>query len=168
MNNNFNWKLQLAALVLAFFGTSHSDAQIVLRQSIASSSSSGNASGVRIHQTVGQSYSTSGYYGNQMGIRPGFQQPSNFDLSVELIDLEVKIEVYPNPAVSSFTMRSEAIMDNATVKVTDLNGKLILEKKISSFQSYTANCENWKNGLYIITLYDEHQNKNAYHLIINK
>ena len=117
MNKNFNWKLQLATLVLAFFGTSHSDAQIVLRQSIASSSSSGNASGIRIHQTVGQSYSTAGYYGNQMAIRPGFQQPSHFDLSVVLTDLELQVEVYPNPAASSFTMKSD---NNATVKVTNL------------------------------------------------
>jgi len=168
MNNNFNWKLQLATLVVAFFGTLQSDAQIVLRQSIASISSSGGVSGVRIHQTVGQSYFTSGYYGNQMAIRPGFQQPSHFDLSAEFTGLELQVEVYPNPAISSFTMRSVAIMDNATVKVTDLKGKLILEKKFSSFQSYAVNCENWRNGLYIITLYDEHQNKNAYKLIINK
>jgi len=166
MENNFNWSVFLS--VVLFFVTLQSEAQTIKRQSIGSYGSSTLSEGVLIRQTIGQPYFTAGYYGDEMGIRPGFQQPPNFSLVLINSTFNFSLDVYPNPAAYSVTIESSDVINNALLQVVDMNGKQILNEKVAELKSYLINCELWSSGFYFITLYDEQQNKYSSKLIITK
>ncbi|MBN4051185.1 T9SS type A sorting domain-containing protein [bacterium AH-315-M05] len=166
MENNFNWSVFLSVVLL--FATLQSEAQTIKRQNIGSYGSSTFSEGVLIQQTVGQPYFTAGYYGDEMNVRPGFQQPPNFSLVLINSTFNFSLDVYPNPAAYSVTIESSDVINNALLQVVDMNGKLILNEKVAELKSYLINCELWSSGFYFITLYDEQQNKYSSKLIIAK
>lgn len=146
-----------------------SNAQTVQRESIASSGTYMLADGILIQQTIGQPYFTAGFYNDEFSIHPGFQQ-SNLRMDVELINstFDLRLSIYPNPAVYSVNIVSDIIINNASLQVTDISGKLILNEKIAKLKNYQINCETWQNGLYTITISDAKNNKYSSKLIITK
>jgi len=168
MDNNLNRALFLSIVFLLLFVTLQSEAQTIKRQSIANYGSSTFFEGVLIRQTIGQPYFTAGYYGNEMKIRPGFQQPPNFSLELINSTFNLSLNVYPNPAAYSVTIESSDVINDAILQVVDINGKLILKEKVPELRSYLISCEAWPNGFYFVTLYDKHQNKYSSKLIIAK
>lgn len=153
---------------LIFF-VQNAKAQSIKRQSIASNGSSALIDGVSVQQTIGQPYFTAGFYNDEFSIHPGFQQ-SNLLMNVELINstFDLRLNIYPNPAVYSVNIVSDIIINNASLQVTDISGKLILNEKIAKLKNYQINCETWQNGLYTITISDAKNNKYSSKLIITK
>lgn len=158
----------IVAFVLVASVTS-SNAQSIQRQSIGSAGTGVIADGITVTQTVGQPYSTVGYSNDEFSIHPGFQQ-SNQIMNVVLINstFNLHLNVYPNPAVYSVNIVSDGVINNASLQVIDISGKLIVNEKIAEMRSYQINCETWQNGVYIITLSDEKNNKYSSKLVINK
>lgn len=66
---------------------------------------------------------------------------------------DTKLKAYPNPAESVITLNHEAIEENATVSITDLQGRIIITKKLAvgSTQSQ-LNVSSLAQGNYIITV----------------
>lgn len=151
---------------ISVFATLQIKAQSIKRQSIASNGSSALIDGISIQQTIGQSYFTAGYYDNETGLRPGFQQFSKFRLK-SIQSTYLNLNVYPNPAAYSVTIQSEDIIKDVLLQVTDLQGKLIFTETIAELATYHINCESWQNGIYFITLCNK-KNKYSSKLIITK
>jgi len=146
-------------------------AQSVKRQSISCVGATLLDEGSVVQQTVGQPYNTFAFYENEISVLQGFQQPSLF--KVEKITppeyrKNLKVNVYPNPASYVVTIQGEEIIKNVIVRVTDMEGRLIIARHVPEFQVYSLNCETWANGTYIITLNDENRNMTSLKLIINK
>ena len=121
-------------------------------------------------QTVGQPFNTAVSYKNKMPILSGFQQPVIFKVeTINSVLLKTfKLNVYPNPAIYSVTIKSEKLIENSIIQVTDINGRLIMSDNAMQFQTYSINCETWANGIYIITVSDKDQNVSSLKLTINK
>jgi len=159
--------LCLSMVSLSLCVTLKSEAQSVKRQSIASSGSSALTDGVSVQQTIGQPYSTAGYYDKETSIHPGFQQFSVFHLE-PILSTYLNLGVYPNPAAYAVTLESPDIIKDAFIQVTDINGKLLLSEKVAEMKTYSIHCEAWQNGSYFISLYDTQNNKYSSKLIITK
>jgi len=145
-------------------------AQSVKRHCISSYGAIVTTNDASFEQTVGQPYSTAISFGNTTAILQGFQQP--VVLKVETINSELlkvlNVNVYPNPAAVSVTIQSNGVIDNAIVRVTDINGKLILSEQVIQLQIYDINCAAWESGIYIITVSDKNQNISTNKLTVNK
>ncbi len=159
----------LFTCLILLFAVSESVAQSVQRQSIASTGTYMYSNNILIQQTIGQPYSTTTFYSKEVGFRPGFQQPSNFSLElIESTFQNINLRVYPNPAVYTVTIESSKTINDAVLQVVDMNGKLILNEKISEMKTHNINCNTWVNGVYFITLTNSQNNKCSSKLIINK
>jgi len=145
----------LSVLLILSFIPGAGNAQGIKRQNIGSYGSGGNSDGLFIGQTIGQPFFTSGYYDNQVGLIPGFQQPLVFSIStVKQIPVLTRLGVFPNPAISIVNIETPEVVENAIVRITDISGRVIWEERIPEFSSYQMDCSRWQSGLYFITVFD--------------
>ncbi len=148
----------------------NNQAQSVKRHCISSYGTIVITNNASFEQTVGQPYSTAFCSGNETAVLQGFQQPAVYrvePVNSELLKL-MNVNVYPNPAVASVTIQSDGVIDNAIIRVTDINGRLILSELAIQLQMYDINCAAWGNGIYIITVCDKNQNISTFKLTITK
>ena len=169
MKHYYYLKWCLFLVLLATISIPDTLAQAVKRQSIGSIGSGLSMSEVSVRQTVGQPYFTGGYIAGEVSLRPGFQQ-SYVTGSVKTGFAEdLSLRIYPNPAVSFVNIQSPVMLENATVRVFDIQGKTVLLENVSALREYTINCQNWREGFYFINLYDQQKNNRfSSKLIINK
>lgn len=87
-------------------------------------------------------------------------------VSVENEGNEDFIEIFPNPFSEKIMVRNTSEIENSTMKIYNLLGKNILQKKINnSFTYTTVNTNNLPSGSYILSI--ENNNKIIFnHLII--
>ena len=155
-----------------FAGTGQGHAQSIQRQSLGICGANMVSDGVLIKQTIGQPYATNTYYQNGVGYRPGFQQPTSSSLrsviAKELLQPGLNLRVYPNPAAASVKIESTELISNGFLKVMDSKGRLVLSQQLSQLKSHTLNCENWNNGLYLISVSTEGKATYSSKLLISK
>ncbi len=84
-----------------------------------------------------------------------------FSVGAAQNELENNISIYPNPAISEFTIEyKESIIKNhdVTIEVYDMSGKLVKsEQRIvnSGISYFKTNIEEFKNGIYFVRLLDD-------------
>ena len=81
-----------------------------------------------------------------------------------LIELGVVgINIYPNPNNGRFTIVNNSNTPLISVKVTDMNGKLVYRSKVNNNNQINVNLENLNRGLYLVSIITEKgiQNKNV-------
>ena len=134
------------------------DAQRIRRETISSFGSSNTIDGLPIRQTVGQPFSTVTFMDGNLGIHPGFQQTVFYGRKIETADLQQKISIYPNPAAAYIRIESSESIQHGTIKVMDMNGKSILNKKVPGSRDFMLGCNDWPDGLYVIRILDTDKN----------
>jgi photosystem II stability/assembly factor-like uncharacterized protein len=71
-------------------------------------------------------------------------------------DSKNTLKVYPNPAGESFSVEFESLSANGKLSVTDLTGRVIMEKLVGSSgngnQIMTISSANLSKGVYVLTL----------------
>lgn len=140
-------------------------AQSLQRQSVSCAGGYIYTEGTLVRQTIGQPYSTTTKYNDNITYRPGFQQPI---FKINLIHTNINLDVFPNPATNWVTLKSSKSLSNVKIQVVDISGKLIVSQEVEEFKSHTLNCEEWPNGTYVISLSDGGQNGYSSKLIILK
>jgi len=81
-----------------------------------------------------------------------------------LIELGITgINIYPNPNNGRFTIVNNSKIPLISVKVTDMNGKLVYRSKVNNNNPININLENLNRGLYLVSIITEKgiQNKNV-------
>lgn len=67
---------------------------------------------------------------------------------------KIAMTVYPNPAMEGFSIQLSRMIEeneNASICVTDLNGRMMLITSWSAGQDYGwVDTQNWSNGMYIV------------------
>ena len=79
---------------------------------------------------------------------------TNQDLAVDLIEANA-IVLYPNPTTSGVFIQSSEAIGSATLSVVDMNGKILLEGKLTANQlteGYDLNLSHFANGVYQIKI----------------
>lgn len=129
--------------------------QSLKRQTIASSVGGKTEDGVVMGQTIGQPYQTKTKESGGIFYRPGFQQPV---FRTELLKTTVAVTILPNPAIYSFFIECSDSLTNADLSAYDEAGRLVYTEHIEYFKRHEVNCNNWANGVYIITVTDKKNN----------
>ena len=74
----------------------------------------------------------------------------NNDLSQRSLDLEQRVEVYPNPAIDFINFKINSTVIKAEVWLTDLRGKIILNQIINDGEG--IDLTSFKHGIYLLLL----------------
>jgi hypothetical protein len=148
MKTNYIIQAFLGSFLL--FGYSLS-AQSLSRQTIFSTGGSNLVDGVWISQTIGQSYNTTANYSNGISYRPGFQQPACKSGDKAAV-YQLSLTLFPNPVVTSLTIRSTEAIPNAIIQVIDIKGALIYTNSVKNLTTYTIDCQHWTPGTYTLNV----------------
>ena len=101
-------------------------------------------------------------------MRPGFQQPMTLIPHRVSSTSTIALIVYPNPASGIVNVQCDEAMTNVTIKVVDITGRIVFYEQVSNFQNLKLNSEDWKNGAYVLSIYDSNNKAHTSMLIINK
>ena len=137
-------------LALLFLIGYTSQGQSIKRQSIACIGSSNLVGHVLVQQTAGQPYATGGYYAENVVVLPGFQQSNQLTVEINQTLAKVEMQVWPNPAVSSVSIVTMESISNATIKITDINGRNVSQEHFENLNSHVVDCQQWPEGIYIM------------------
>jgi len=153
MKNRKLWMMCACLIIGSIHSFSYS--QSIIRQSINSYGASGVIDGISIRQTLGQAYSTSTFLDGKVGLNPGFQQYISLSLNNKLIDNQpVTLDIYPNPAISMIKFKLSNALRDVSIKVWDVNGRIIHVDRITDLGNHSIICEEWPDGIYGIVIYD--------------
>ncbi len=143
-------------------------AQSIQRQSVASAGTYMMADGIMVQQTVGQPYSTVGFYSDELSVHPGYQQSLTMGIDVIDAPLDMHLSLFPNPTSNSVTIECSDVINDAVLQIVDMSGKLIMSEKIAALKTYQIDCQTWNNGFYMISIIDSKNNRHTSKLIITK
>ncbi len=65
------------------------------------------------------------------------------------------VTVWPNPVRDILNMRSGIYYQNAVIRISEINGKLILKKDHCNGNSFSVNCAFLTSGVYVLEIEDE-------------
>lgn len=145
-------------VLFGFFQEFHAQDQSgyrIMRSNLGSSGSSqqvvtSNGTYI-ISQSIGQSsvigtHSNNGYY-----LRQGYQQPLGKIKVVGGYNHDLEAKVYPNPFKESITITfSNSILNNISVVMYDVEGKLVHSQEFLPAQNIRVNINNISTGSYFL------------------
>lgn len=63
-----------------------------------------------------------------------------------------QLTVYPNPSSGIFNIQTKNLIENATITVADLNGRIVYQAKSENADNKSLNLNNLSNGIYILNI----------------
>jgi len=89
------------------------------------------------------------------------------DVSIEEFNQNQSFTIYPNPINSNATLyfESKAIGEIKEIKMTDLNGKLILLE--TNKANHSIQIPNVEKGIYFITILTKNNNYETYKILVH-
>ena len=69
---------------------------------------------------------------------------------IENLEFSKKINIYPNPSNGNFTVKFNNIIDNITINIYDLTGKIIFSNQYTGVKQANINIQEYNNGIYFI------------------
>ena len=62
------------------------------------------------------------------------------------------LTVYPNPSNGIFNIQTSASIENASITISDLNGRIVHQSKVENLQNKTLYLNHVQSGLYILNI----------------
>lgn len=150
-------------LIFVILLSTFSYSQSISKQVIGTAGKTQSNSNFKLSWTTGEpvvGLMTAG--GNQLG--NGYYPSLDLQaLSIEDTNLDVQIKIYPNPT-SQFLYVSHPEINTFSIRIVDLNGKLIYTGNINKDQPLDVS--NYSQGMYLVNVENTATNKkNAYKII---
>ncbi len=67
---------------------------------------------------------------------------------------KINSTIFPNPSNGIFNIKIENAIENATISVADLNGRIVYETKIKNINYKVLDLNHLQNGVYILNISD--------------
>jgi hypothetical protein len=71
---------------------------------------------------------------------------------------ESEIVIFPNPSTGIFNIQTNQSIENASIKVFDLNGRMVHQSKVYNLESKTLDLNNVPSGIYLFNIENEGYN----------
>lgn len=62
------------------------------------------------------------------------------------------VTVYPNPSSGIFHIKSNQVIDNVSITVSDMNGKIVHQLKAENLENILLDLNTFQNGIYILNV----------------
>ena len=125
-----------------------------------------------VHLQAGVSYNvySTGTYYLQVTDGNGCEMNSNsfeyIETGISQVSFDIVLSIYPNPFKDETTVDFGRVVNQASVRVVDVFGKLIEEHSILNTDKHILKRENKASGIYFVEIEVEQQEKVIYKLII--
>ena len=125
-----------------------------------------------VHLQAGVSYNvySAGTYYLQVTDGNGCEMNSNsfeyIETGISQVSFDIVLSIYPNPFKDETTVDFGRVVNQASVRVVDVFGKLIEEHSILNTDKHILKRENKASGIYFVEIEVEQQEKVIYKLII--
>ena len=90
----------------------------------------------------------------------------NEKLSMEKFKYASEYVLFPNPAYNEFSIFSNLKQENLQVTITDVNGKVLISKKLATENYSTKLNFNLINGIYFVNIVNEQGEKTVKKLVV--
>ena len=152
-------------LIILLLITGITSAQSISKQVIGAAGKTQTAGNSKLSWTLGEpvvGLMTAG--GKQLS--NGYYPALNLQaLSVEDIDMNVQIKLYPNPTSQALYV-SHPELNSFMITIVDLNGKQVYAGTI--YKEVPLDVSNYTQGMYLVTIENKASNKkNTYKIIKN-
>lgn len=152
-------KLLIATLLLVAFQTQAQEAV---------ATAGGDASGTNgnVSYTVGQVVYTTNT-GTTGSVAQGVQQPFEIQavLGIENFNINLQMAVFPNPTTNWLQLDIKNYgFEKLNYQIFDINGKLVLENKIST-ETTTISMENLSTNIYLLKVLDNNKEVKTFKII---
>jgi len=88
------------------------------------------------------------------------------ETGISQVSFDIVLSIYPNPFKDETTVDFGRVVNQASVRVVDVFGKLIEEHSILNTDKHILKRENKASGIYFVEIDVEQQEKVIYKLII--
>jgi Secretion system C-terminal sorting domain len=109
----------------------------------------------QIDWSVGEP-ATNTYSSGAYILSQGFQQSEYIIVEIEEFDANVNISVYPNPTTDIIFISTEEFLENSTIVLMDVSGRVVEIKEITESRSQ-IDMGNLMNGTYLLSIKAEDQ-----------
>ena len=158
-------KVQSALVFLFVYATCLNAQESLQRTSINSLGGSVSLGGMLIRQTVGQPYGTSTSISNDFNYRPGFQQPL---FLIKNIKQSIAATIFPNPTIEEVNIETSLTINQASIKIFDVSGKLINRYDFQELKSCKIDCKTLPAGTYFLVISDKKSDLSTNKLIVSR
>ena len=152
-----------STLLFSFFSISAQEA-------IPASGGEATGEGGSASYTVGQVFYTT-ISGETGSVAEGVQQP--YEISVvtaieDVLNIDLSIRAYPNPATDYLNLKIDpsAILEKYVVSLFDINGKMLLNKNIETFETQ-LNIGDLTQGTYFLKVFGKGQELKVFKIVKN-
>lgn len=140
--------------------------EIFSQQNLVAAGGNAQSTSGSVSYSVGQvDYTTS--IGGNVSVTQGVQQP--FEISVlgsdAFIDIDLAFVAYPNPTADVLVLKSiNYSIDNLSYQLFDLNGRLLLEAKITADETFIS-MGNRPSSNYFVYVFDGNRNIKTFQIV---
>lgn len=136
------------------------------QQSVHGSGGNATGSGGIISYSVGQiAYTTNS--GTTGTVSQGVQQAAEVMLGVEQTEINLQLNIYPNPTTSLLNLTfGEYDVKGVTYSITDINGKQLVQPKMVNPQT-TIDVSSLNTAMYLLTISKNEKPVKIYRIIKN-
>lgn len=127
----------------------------------------GDESGTSLSMPDGNTIAIGAYLNDGNGSNAGHVRVYSFDTSVGTEDVSTTLDmtkIYPNPNTGSFTVAFGQLLNNATINVTDVLGKIIYTTIVSGDKHNVQ--LNQPKGIYFVSIQTEDGERTTMKLVI--
>lgn len=132
---------------------------------VSSSGESFNNATCQLDWSIGESI-TATHSAEDYIITQGFHQDDYVITTVEDLQTDINISVFPNPATDFITINLEASLIPSSVLLSDTNGKAILQRKIFDAES-KLDFSSYTQGVYFLSIKRENKVIKTFKIIKN-
>ena len=101
---------------------------------------------------------------NQIG-RNNIARLQNTGSGLAVNDNEIyKTQIFPNPSTGIFNININQSTENATLKITDLNGRIVHLSKAQNLNNHQVDLNGLQNGIYLLNIENTQLNQ-SYKLV---
>lgn len=153
-------KLKLLFFLLFVFANANS------QQNVVTAGGNSSGSGGSVSYSIGQiDYTTTSATGGT--VSQGIQQP--FEIVTlygeQFTEISLQMVLYPNPTTSFVNLKIDNFnMDNLSYQLINLNGKLIVDKKITESETQIQ-LENYPSAIYLLNVNQENKTIKTFKII---
>jgi len=87
-------------------------------------------------------------------------------LNTPTFEQQAALEIYPNPASSAVTLKTNTTEQALTYAIYDLSGRLIRQAPLDSTATTTLALDAFESGVYLVTLFKDNQKVSTQKLIV--
>jgi hypothetical protein len=152
------------ALLFIVFYVRTAVAQSISPDVISTSGTSFNDGTSQLDWTMGEPVTSTFISGSSM-LTQGFHQPNLLITSINNIETDFSVTVFPNPTIDQVQLQFQNLKDAVTIDLLSAEGKLLQSQNIKTKEDVMFDMSTYPTGTYLLSVKGLHSKIKTYKII---